>query len=165
MKIAVLGANGFVGSRAVEMLHLGGRHDVRPVVRKIVSLARLSRFDIDWRIADARDRSALEAAFAGCDVVLHAVGGDRRTILDTLRPTYEAAETAGVRRLVYLSTASVHGQSPSPGTDESTPLNPRQPLPYNTSKILAERWRWSYCARELSMALGPCGSRASHQVS
>jgi len=139
MNIAVLGANGFIGSRAVEMLHLGELAEVRPVVRSIASLARLSRFDVDSRVADARDQHALEHAFAGCDVVVHAIAGDRRTILETLEPAYRAAEAAGVRRLVYLSTAAVHGQAPPPGTDETSPLNDRQPIPYNNAKVLAER--------------------------
>jgi nucleoside-diphosphate-sugar epimerase len=44
-----------------------------------------------------------------------------------------------VRRLIYLSSASVHGQSPSPGTDESSPLSERQSLAYNNAKVKAER--------------------------
>jgi nucleoside-diphosphate-sugar epimerase len=103
------------------------------------SLARLSRFDLDCRVADAFDQSALRAAFEGCDVVVHAIAGDRKTIVETLAPTYQAAQEAGVRRLVYLSTASVHGQSPRPGTDENSPLNDRQPIDYNNSKVQAEQ--------------------------
>ena len=55
-RVAVLGAGGFIGSRIVEMFHLGGLADVRPVTRSTGALARLSRFDLDWRIADARDQ-------------------------------------------------------------------------------------------------------------
>lgn len=139
MRIAVVGANGFIGSRAAEMLTLSGLAEVRPIVRSYASLARLSRFQLDSRVADAFDTVALEAAFQGCDVVVHAVAGDIRTILGTLTPVYEAAERAGVRRLVYLSSGSVHGQSPTPGTDENSPLNDRQGLPYNNAKVRAER--------------------------
>ena len=35
-----------------------------------------------------------------------------RTIVDSVAPVYRAADAAGVRRIVYLSTASVHGQAP-----------------------------------------------------
>lgn len=139
LKVAILGANGFIGSRTVEMLHLGGLAEVRPVVRTLTSLARLSRFNLDSRIANACDRAALESAFQGCDVVVHAIAGDRRTILGSLAPTYQAAQAVGVKRLVYLSTASVHGQAPLPGTDENTPLSDRQPIAYNNSKVEAER--------------------------
>src|SRR5512142_1562316 len=103
MRIAVVGAGGFIGSRVVEMLHLENAADVRPVVRTVAGLARSVRFALDDRVADARDRAALADAFAGCDVVVHAVAGGRDTILGTLAPVYEAASIAGVRRLVYLS--------------------------------------------------------------
>jgi 2-alkyl-3-oxoalkanoate reductase len=138
IKVAILGASGFIGSRAVEMLHLAGLADVRPVVRSVVSLARLSRFDLDCRVADALDEDAMRAAIAGCDVVVHAVAGDPSVILGSLEPTYRAAERAGISRFLYLSTASVHGQAPSPGTDEASPLNDRQPLAYNNAKVRAE---------------------------
>jgi nucleoside-diphosphate-sugar epimerase len=139
LKVAILGANGFIGSRTVEMLHLGGLAEVRPIVRTLTSLARLSRFDLDCRIADACDRTSLQAAFQGCDMIVHAVAGDRQTILGSLAPTYQAAQDAGVKRIVYLSTASVHGQNPMSGTDENSPLSDRQPIAYNNSKVEAER--------------------------
>ncbi|MFQ4139746.1 NAD-dependent epimerase/dehydratase family protein [Nodosilinea sp. PGN35] len=139
LTVAILGANGFIGSRAVELWHLGGVAEVRPIVRTLPSLARLSRFDLDSRVASGFDEAALCQAFQGCDVVVHAIAGDRRTILGTLEPVYAAAQKAGVRRLVYLSSASVHGQAPAPGTDETSPLSNRQPLDYNTSKVQAER--------------------------
>jgi nucleoside-diphosphate-sugar epimerase len=139
LKLAIIGANGFIGSRAVELFHLGGLAEVRPIVRSVNSLARLSRFDLDCRIADARDQPALCAALEGCDAVIHAVSGDPATILGSLAPVYLAAQQAGVERFIYLSSGSVHGQAPSPGTDESTPLDDRQPVVYNNAKVGAER--------------------------
>lgn len=139
LKVAVLGANGFIGNRTVERLHLEGRAQVRPVVRSFGSLARLARFDLDYRIANALDHNALRTAFAGCEVVVHAVVGDPDVILGSAEATYTAAQAAGVRRLVYLSTASVHGQAPVPGTDETSSLSSRQSLTYNNAKVLAER--------------------------
>ena len=138
LKVAILGANGFIGSRTVEMLHLEGLAEVRPIVRSMYNLARLSKFDLDCRVADAFDQSALRTAFEGCEIVIHAIAGDHKTIVDSLAPTYHAAEAAGVRRIVYLSSASVHGQSPTAGTDENSILNNRQPIAYNNSKVFAE---------------------------
>ncbi|UXN75615.1 NAD-dependent epimerase/dehydratase family protein [Devosia sp. A8/3-2] len=40
---------------------------------------------------------------------------------------------------MYLSSASVHGQSPAPGTTEQSPLSERQPIAYNNAKVRAER--------------------------
>lgn len=136
--VAVIGASGFIGNRIVEMLHLGGAHQVRPVVRRASGLALASRFDIEGRVADALDVSALEAALAGCDIVVHALAGDADTIVRSVPTVYRAAERAGARRLVYLSSAMVHGQSPPPGCDETTPLSKKQPLRYNNAKVMAE---------------------------
>jgi len=137
--VAVLGANGFIGSRAIEMMSLLKIAEVRPVVRRPAALASSARFSLAGRIADARDAIALEQAFAGCDCVVHAVAGDVRTISGSVEPAYRAAQAAGVRRLIYLSSASVHGQSPAHGTDEASRLNDRQPIEYNNAKIRAER--------------------------
>ena len=139
MRVAVLGGGGFIGNRTVEMLHLGARAEVRPIVRRIAGMALASRFALDCRLADARDDTALARAFAGCEVVVHAVAGDSAVILDSLAPTFHAARRAGVRRIVYLSTASVHGQAPAPGTNEESPLRDDQPIEYNNAKVRAER--------------------------
>jgi nucleoside-diphosphate-sugar epimerase len=138
-RVAVLGANGFIGARVVEMLHLGRGADVRPIVRSAASYAPLSRFALDGRVADGFDREALRRAFEGCDVVVHSIAGSPEVILGTLRPVYRAAGEAGVRRLIYLSSASVHGQAPRPGTDDASPLDDRQPVEYNNAKVRAER--------------------------
>lgn len=140
--VGVLGANGFIGSRIVELFHLRSLLAVRPIVRNISSAARCSRFAVEVRIADGFDASALRQAVDGCDILIHAIAGDRRTILGTLAPTYQAAMAAGVRRLIYLSSASVHGQAPAFGTVDESKLSAHQSIPYNNSKVLAERRLW-----------------------
>ena len=139
LKVAVLGASGFIGSRLVEMFHLEEIAEVRPIVRRVSSMAGPSRFQLDCRVADGLDREALASAFAGCEVVVHAVAGAPAVIVGALAPVYEAAQKAGVRRLVYLSTASVHGQAPANGTTERSRLSDRQPISYNNAKVRAER--------------------------
>ena len=142
-RVAVLGAGGFIGNRTVEILHLAGVAVV-PIVRTPSSLALACRFDVPTRIADALDESSLAAAFAECDSAVIAIAGDPKTIVGSIGPVYRAAESAGLRRVVYLSTASVHGQSPAPGTVDSTPLSDRQPIAYNNAKVRAE-WKLLDC--------------------
>jgi nucleoside-diphosphate-sugar epimerase len=139
LKVAIVGASGFIGTRLTEMLHLGAIATVRPIVRSFANLARLSKFQLDWRIADALDAEALTLAMAGCDMAVHCVAGDASVIMGSMAPFYQAARASGVSRIVYLSSASVHGQAPVEGTDETTPLSDRQPLSYNNAKVLAER--------------------------
>ena len=109
--------------------------DTRAVVRN----PRYFPWDPDRRVADARDVYAVRDAIAGCDCVVHSIVGPPDVILGTLAPVYAAAEAVGVRRMVYMSTGSVHGQTPKTGTDENSPLTVRHAMSYNTAKVRAER--------------------------
>ena len=147
-RTAILGAGGFIGNRIVETLATGGQGDeVVPIVRRPSALALAGRFRLDGRVADAFDRGELETAFDGCTDLICAIAGDLRTIVETVAPVYAAAERAGIRRIVYLSSAMVHGQSPAPGTDETFALSLRQSLAYNRAKIQAEKLLQSLCRR------------------
>ena len=147
MKIAVIGANGFIGTRVVEMFHLGARHTVIPVVRRASGLALPARFALDWRIGDALDVASLAAALEGCDAVVHAALGDPRQIEAMPAILCAAAGAARVPRVVYLSSATVHGQAPAPGTTEDTPLHCHHAILYNNAKVRAERAFFRDCAR------------------
>lgn len=136
---AIIGASGFIGLRALEGLHDRDGVTVRPVVRAAASLAVLARRRLDWRIADPRDLPALTYALRGCTVCIHAALGDPFQIEQMATVAYQACAAASVRRLVWLSSASVHGQNPTSGTDESSPIHDRHLLAYNNAKVRAER--------------------------
>lgn len=139
MKIAVLGASGFVGTRLLEKWILTGHHEVVPVVRGYGSLAPIAKLPIEPRVADARDADALSDAFAGCDAVVHAALGDPRQIVAMSRAVTRAVAASGVRRLVVLSSAVSLGMVPQEGSDEDSPLQTRGPMNYCRAKALAER--------------------------
>jgi nucleoside-diphosphate-sugar epimerase len=101
-------------------------------------MARLARFDLDCRVADATDEAALKTQLEGCEVLFHCVVGQRDTILRSVKAAYRAAAGAGVRRLVYLSSGVVHGHDPAPGTNDDSKLVARQSINYNVSKVMAE---------------------------
>lgn len=94
MRIAITGGTGFVG------LNLAARLPASDTV--VVS--RRTGTEID-------DVAALTAAFAGCDVVVHAAGINReisdqtfsRVHVDGTRAMIEAARRAGVKRIVMVS--------------------------------------------------------------
>lgn len=140
LKVAVLGGSGFVGTRLLEQWLLAGSHDVRVIVRSPGSLARMARFALPaWAQADIFDPQALARAIQGCDAMVHAIVGDADQIVAAAGAALEACRSAGVRRLVYLSSASVHGQNPPPGTNDFSPLRDDQPAEYNNAKVRAER--------------------------
>src|SRR5262245_6828445 len=134
MKVAVIGASGFVGGHTLRFLRAAG-DDARAVVRN----PRYRPSDPDRRLADACDVYALRDALEGCECVVHAALGEPNVILGSLAPVYAAAEAVGVRRLVYISTGSVHGHSPAPGNDERSALTVRHSFAYNVAKVRAER--------------------------
>jgi 2-alkyl-3-oxoalkanoate reductase len=150
--VAILGANGFIGSRLVEMMCLNEWAEPKAIVRRLEALATAKRFQIEGRLANAMDETALEIAFRGCETVVHAIAGDPNTIIGAIPPAYRAAQAAGVQRIIYLSTASVHGQSPPPGTTEETPLTDTQPVEYNNAKVRAE-WRLRQLRKEGSVEI------------
>lgn len=138
MKIAILGASGFVGSRAVEYWTLTQQAEVRCVVRTFSGLARSSRFDAEWRLASLSDERQLATAFEGCDVLLHTVAGDHAAIARQTSTIYRAAASARVQRLVYISSAAVYGDLRQPQIDESTTLPRQNRSVYAAAKLSAE---------------------------
>ena len=138
-KVAILGAGGFVGSRLVEMFHLSRLAHVIPIVRRVPAIARSSRFHLPFSLADSRDPKALAQVLVGCNSVIDCTVGMPAQIESGSRALIPAAHSAGVRRVVYLSSASVHGQNPMPGSDETSLLSDRQELSYNNAKVRAER--------------------------
>ena len=139
MKVGIIGASGFIGLRAVEFLEERMDAHIIPIVRSYASLAVLARVRRPWRVCDLLDTRSLVGALEGCDVVVHVALGDSRQIVAMARVAYKACAAAHVKRLVWMSSASVHGQSPVSGTKESSPLHVKHPFPYNNAKVLAER--------------------------
>lgn len=138
MRVAIIGAGGFVGSRILERWALAGTHEPVPVVRHAGSLARVARFNLPWKIADTRDEQALGPALLGCEALVQCMVGDGEAILGAVAPTYRAAAAAGVKRIVYLSSAMVHGHAPAPGTDERSEPVSGQGHDYNDARVSAE---------------------------
>jgi 2-alkyl-3-oxoalkanoate reductase len=145
LRVGVIGANGFVGSRLVEQWHLEERVDVVPIVRRPEAAASVLRFGLDCRVADALDERGLARALAGCDAVVHAGAGPRPFVTQSPARVVGAAARAGSDNVIYLSSMAVHGWNPRPGTDEATSLPRRQPVPYNRWKAHGERALRSAC--------------------
>jgi nucleoside-diphosphate-sugar epimerase len=138
MKIAIIGASGFVGLRLVERLHLEGKAEVVPIVHAFRSLAVLARFSLPWRVTDPTDAGQLAEALKGCDAVVHAALADAGQIVSMAEALYPAAQKAGVKRIVALSSSAVHTLTPAVGTtDQSAPIV-KQKSEYNVAKAKAE---------------------------
>jgi nucleoside-diphosphate-sugar epimerase len=119
MKILITGGGGFVGAWVAEYLHLSGRANPRVGVRDPSSAARTARFGItDVALCDVLDRPSLVRALAGVDAVFHCALIPPAQEPEGARTLCEAMKEAGVRRLVYLSSIAVFGET-SGQVDES----------------------------------------------
>jgi len=148
----VTGGAGFIGSNiVVELLQRGER--VR-VLDNFSTGRRKNLSDVLDNIelieGDLRDLDTCRRAVRGVDYVLHqgAVPSVQRSIDDpitsndaNIKGTLNlliAARDADVRRLVYASSSSIYGDSPTLPKQENMPLRPKSP--YAVSKLAAEHY-------------------------
>ncbi|MCG5526036.1 NAD-dependent epimerase/dehydratase family protein [Ectothiorhodospira haloalkaliphila] len=151
--IAVTGATGWIGAALVAALAEHGR-PVRPLARSGMSVAGVPVTLIE----DIGPQTRWEAVLRGVDTVVHAAArvhvpvsrnaeGEARAAFDRVNADGSArlaAEAArlGVRRLVYLSSVKVHGESTprdAPARADPAPSLPMPDDPYGRSKWRAER--------------------------
>ena len=148
----VTGAAGFIGSNIVEELVRRGER-----VRALDNLSTGKRSNIepflgniDFVEGDITDSSVVAEAMQGVDYVLHqaALPSVPRSVADPL-VSHEinatgtlkvllAARDAGVKRLVFASSSSVYGDSPTMPKHAGMPTHPRSP--YAVNKLAGEEY-------------------------
>jgi nucleoside-diphosphate-sugar epimerase/predicted dehydrogenase len=146
-RVLITGAAGFIGCRVAEILQLGEGWQVRALVHRPSSAARLARLPVEMVHGDLKSPHDLARALEGCHAVVHcAIGtayGQRREIfavtVNGTRNLVEAARAAGVERLVHLSSIAIHGNDVQGILDESTPVRPPRGDDYSESKAAAEQ--------------------------
>ncbi|MFC9835772.1 NAD-dependent epimerase/dehydratase family protein [Rhodococcus sp. NPDC127530] len=121
VRVAVVGATGFVGSATVTALAATGIH--------CTAVARTpSHVDVPGVVlarADLTDPASLEMALTGVDVVIHAAsytGNDPAHCVTVNVAGTEnllaAAARNGISRVIYVSTIGVYGSGPHSGIGE-----------------------------------------------
>lgn len=151
--ILITGATGFIGGRITERLFLEHGIRARCLVRTYGHVARIARFPVELVRGDVLDAASLEAAVAGCDVVVHCAygntGDDATNVRINTEGTDQLADRAvrcGVRRFIHLSTVEVYGDERPPVADENTPLSASRES-YGRSKQRAEQICLEYSRR------------------
>ena len=150
MKTLVTGATGFVGSHLARQLKQAG-HTVRALYRSQNKLSQLADLEVEAVRGDLDDVAGLERACAGCELVFHVAAkadywkdDDRdalwRVNVEGTRNLLAAAKAAGVRRVVFTSSASTIGIRPGAQiADESDTFNlPPERFWYAYTKLKAE---------------------------
>ena len=112
-RIAIIGANGQVGSEVCLMLGMMKDIEVVPVCRTEIGSAFLRRCGLPVQHAKASDTAAMRQVLAGCDLVadFSLPTGSASEVRATMReviPSLAAAAPAGVP-YVYLSSVTAFG--------------------------------------------------------
>ena len=155
-RCVVTGAAGFIGSRLSTRLAeegwtvvgIDGFTDSYDPLEKRARAAALARLGAVTMITGDLAEMDLEAHFGGAEVIFHLAGRagvrpsfdiESRYVHDNIAVTeavVSAARRAGVRRVVYASSSSIYGDSPTPFREEAAPA----PIsPYGRTKLAAER--------------------------
>src|SRR5215468_5184650 len=147
MRTLLTGATGLIGANLARTLLRAGERP-RVLLTPGSDARSLGGLDLEPVSGDVRDAHSLAKAMAGVDRVFHAAGHVRfddagRLLLMTInvegtRQVLQAARSAGVRRLVHVSSSVAvgHGTLDRPATEEDPP--PQRTTPYAESKRAAE---------------------------
>ncbi|HEX6060635.1 MAG TPA: NAD(P)H-binding protein [Candidatus Limnocylindria bacterium] len=123
MRIAITGANGFVGRHILAaLLEADAPDEIRAIVRDPDrARSELPRAGLDLRRADVTDPGSLAGIFDAVDVVVHTVAipterqaSFERVNAEGTRAVVREAERAGVRKIVHLSAIGASPESPYP---------------------------------------------------
>ena len=143
--ILVTGGTGFIGSRLIEKLVLEHDSRVRILVRNFAKASRIACLPVELRGGDVTDKSTVENALRGCDVVFHCAydfgGGknwQKKVGIQGTRNVSEGVLREGVARMVHVSTFAVYGPTCHADLRESSPWQDRGNI-YTQVKRAAER--------------------------
>lgn len=149
MRALVTGGAGFIGSHLVDALVAEGG-EVVVLDNLVTGRAENVTPKAELVEGDIGDAELVAKLTDGCEVVFHqaALGSVARSVarpLDTdavnvhgTLTVLDAAQRAGVRRVVAASSSSVYGGAKEVPTPEGVPLLPRSP--YAVSKLTGEHY-------------------------
>lgn len=155
-RVLITGGSGFVGRAVLDRLVERGR-EVRALTRSEASEAVLAAAGAEPVRGDLADHASLERAMAGCEVVYHVAGLNGFCLPDPAaltvanvegtRAVVRAAGRAGVRRIVYTSSAATLGEATGSVGREDSVHRGSFLSAYERSKHEAERVAFAEAGR------------------
>ncbi len=141
MKIAMIGASGFVGTRLLDILSQDSQYEC-----KNIDLLPSHFFNELTVIGDVRNQEQINEELKGCDLVVLLAAQHRDDVTpvslyyDTnvggMEVTLKAMENNGVKRIIFFSSVAVYGLNKN-NPDENHPADPFNH--YGKSKWQAEQ--------------------------
>lgn len=149
-RVLVTGGSGFIGGQLVARLAKECQSNVRVLVRRFGSAARISRFPVELVQGDISSPEDIDRAVTGCDLVFHCAYGKDGDDRARRHATVAGAENVlaaslrhNVSRIVYASTFSVYGELTTSHLDETAPRRITGDT-YGDSKVEAEEVAFRY---------------------
>jgi nucleoside-diphosphate-sugar epimerase len=162
MSILITGATGYIGSMLTFKLADRG-HDIRILCRQKPSDPAYARPNVTVVPGDINDPSSLAKATKGVDQVYHMAAFARlwardkdtfrRINVEGTRNVLEAARNAGVKKVVYTSTAGVIGPSNGGPMTEDRPRITGFFNQYESTKSESEALARDYSANGLPVVI------------
>jgi nucleoside-diphosphate-sugar epimerase len=144
MRVLILGAGGYVGSRLVEALR-NSDWAVPVAALRPQAKIRVSRSGVEARNYEATDPSSVRPALGNIDCVVNSVAGAPTAIAEGAKFLFDCAAETKIQRIVHMSSMAVYGDVA--GTvDETSPLR-SDGDGYARAKVAAERFAEEYRQR------------------
>lgn len=160
-RVLIIGASGFLGTRLAERLTLGCGAQVRVGLRSVEKGSRLAKLPVEFSFCDLMNPNSLEDSLQGCDAVVNCArsgSGNRKqesNFWDTgTRNLMDSAVKQGVKKIVHISTAAVHGFGREPRSIFETSAL-KLGSSYVNGKIRAEKIVASYGSKLSYVILRP----------
>jgi dihydroflavonol-4-reductase len=150
MKIFITGGTGFIGTHLMKRL-AATQHELICLTRRTSDCRVLEAAGAKIVEGDVRDKDSLTRGMEGCDRVINLANlfefwiPDRREFREVnvtgTRNVMEAAHTAGVTKIVHVSTVAIYGNARWPITEESE-LGPDCASEYALTKRQGDLLAW-----------------------
>jgi len=140
-KVFVTGATGFLGARLVPALLENGAQ-VTALLRSRHGAKTLEARGADVVSAALGDQAAVAAALRGHDILVHLAYDVRAPAaknLSDFAALFNAAQSAGVGRVIHTSSIVVYDAWPDENLDETSPMQRLGGSPYRQAKIEMEQ--------------------------
>jgi nucleoside-diphosphate-sugar epimerase len=111
IRIAVVGASGFVGTALVDRL-CESTLEIVPLIHTSGNAMALARRGLALRSLDLLNPGEVNAALQGVTHVVNCSRGSNEVMVQGLRNLLRACRKNGVRRFVHLSSVAVYGDPP-----------------------------------------------------